>query len=150
MIGLANSSRPCLALSVIYLGTFIAYVIVRNKAVESHEKVFTPDWFRYEAANIGSRVGLKISTERKEDYEKGPPVDLIAVAAEEEHLNQANLLTARQSPGYILVKELIAEMCDAAQRPRGARLHPAGGDGAASHRRRVAQRQRPATASRAT
>ncbi len=112
VIGLANFVVAVSALSVIYLGTFFAYVITRNKAVEAHQKVFTPDWFRYEAANIGSRIGLKISSERKEAYEKGPPVELIAVAAEEEHLNQANLLTARQSPGYILVKELIAEMCE--------------------------------------
>ncbi len=111
VIGLANFVVSASALSVIYLGTFFAYVITRNKAVEQHQKVFTPDWFRYEVAEIGSKIGLNLSSERKEAYEKGPPVELLAVAADDEHANQANLLTARQSPGYILVKELIAEMC---------------------------------------
>jgi len=97
-------------LSICYLGTFIPYVVVRNKSVPLHEKVFTPDWFRYELAYFGSKVGLKIEAERKAEYEKGPPVDLMAIAATEERDNQANLLTARQSPGYIFAKELVAEM----------------------------------------
>lgn len=97
-------------LSICYLGTFIPYIVLRNKAVPLHQKVFTPDWFRYEFAYIGSKVGLKIEAERKAEYEKGPPVDLMAIAAAEERDNQANLLTARQSPGYIFTKELLAEM----------------------------------------
>ena len=36
----------------------------------------------------------------------------MAIAAPEERDNQANLITARQSPGYLLVKELIADMVD--------------------------------------
>lgn len=111
-VGLANFIVAAVGLSVLFLATFFSYVITRNKAVELHQKVFTTDWFRYEAAALGSKIGLKISTERKEAYEKGPPVVLLAVAAEDETANQANLLTARQSPGYILVKELIAEMVD--------------------------------------
>lgn len=99
-----------LLLSVCYLATFIPYVVVRNKSVPLHEKVFTPDWFRYEFAYIGSKVGLKIEAERKAEYEKGPPIELMAIAASEERDNQANLLTARQSPGYIFTKELVAEM----------------------------------------
>ncbi len=50
--------------------------------------------------------------ERKAEYEKGAPVDLMAIAAPEERDNQANLITARQSPGYLLVKEVIADMVD--------------------------------------
>ena len=36
----------------------------------------------------------------------------MAVGAADERDNQANLITARQSPGYLLVKELIADMVD--------------------------------------
>ena len=36
----------------------------------------------------------------------------MAIGAPEERDNQANLITARQSPGYLLVKELIADMVD--------------------------------------
>ena len=50
--------------------------------------------------------------ERKAEYEKGAPVDLMAIGAKEERDNQANLITARQSPGYLLVKEIVADMVD--------------------------------------
>jgi type II secretory ATPase GspE/PulE/Tfp pilus assembly ATPase PilB-like protein len=36
----------------------------------------------------------------------------MAIDAPDERTNQANLITARQSPGYLLVKELVAEMAD--------------------------------------
>ncbi len=98
------------ALPLVYLATFAPYVLVRNKAVQMHEKVFTPDWFRFEIARLGNKVGLKIDAERKAEYEKGAAVDLLALGAAEERDNQANLITARQSPGYLLVKELIADM----------------------------------------
>ncbi|HEX3599300.1 MAG TPA: ATPase, T2SS/T4P/T4SS family [Lacipirellulaceae bacterium] len=99
-------------LIVTYLATYVPYVLIRNKAVELHERVFTADWFRYEFAELVGKVGWKIEHERKADYEKGAPVDLMAIAAPEERDNQANLITARQSPGYLLVKDLVAEMVD--------------------------------------
>jgi type II secretory ATPase GspE/PulE/Tfp pilus assembly ATPase PilB-like protein len=112
VIGFANFWLALGLLSVVYLATYIPYVVTRNKAVQMHEKVFTPDWFRYEIAHLGSKVGLKISAERLAEYEKGAKVDLMAIGAPEERDNQANLITARQSPGYLVVKELIADMAD--------------------------------------
>jgi type II secretory ATPase GspE/PulE/Tfp pilus assembly ATPase PilB-like protein len=97
-------------LSVAYLATFIPYVVIRNKSVERHQKVFTVDWFRYESAQLAGKVGIKISAERKAEYEKGAAVDLVAMGGKEDRDNQANLITARQSPGYLAVKELIADM----------------------------------------
>ncbi len=99
-------------LSLSYLAAFVPYTVTRNKAVALHERVFTSDWFRYEIATALNKVGMKIEAERKADYEKGAPVDLIAIDAPDERTNQANLITARQSPGYLLVKELVAEMAD--------------------------------------
>jgi type II secretory ATPase GspE/PulE/Tfp pilus assembly ATPase PilB-like protein len=99
-------------LAVVYLATFIPYVVTRNKAVEQHQKVFTPEWFRYELATVLNKVGVKMEAERKADYEKGAPVDLMAISAKDERDNQMNLISARQSPGYLLVKELIADMAD--------------------------------------
>jgi type II secretory ATPase GspE/PulE/Tfp pilus assembly ATPase PilB-like protein len=100
------------ALIVVYLGTFIPYVLTHNKSVQLHQRVFTPDWFRYQFAELAGKVGWVIEHERKADYQKGAPVDLMAIAAPEERDNQANLITARQSPGYLLDKELIADMVD--------------------------------------
>jgi type II secretory ATPase GspE/PulE/Tfp pilus assembly ATPase PilB-like protein len=80
--------------------------------VEQHRRIYTGDWFRYEFAHLAGKVGIKIAHERKAEYEKGAPVDLMTIAAPLERDNQANLITARQSPGYLLVKDLIAEMVD--------------------------------------
>jgi type II secretory ATPase GspE/PulE/Tfp pilus assembly ATPase PilB-like protein len=109
--GFANFWVAIVLLWVSYLGVFVPFTLIRNKSVEPHQKVFTGEWFRYEMAVILSKVGVKMDTERKADYEKGAPVDLMAIDADE-RTNQANLLTARQSPGYLLVKSLIAEMAD--------------------------------------
>jgi type II secretory ATPase GspE/PulE/Tfp pilus assembly ATPase PilB-like protein len=99
-------------LTLIYLVTFFTYVVVRNKGLQHHERVFTPEWFRYEIATGANKLGLKVSAERKADYEKGAPVDLMAMGSPDERENQANLITARQSPGYLLVKDLVADMVD--------------------------------------
>ena len=99
-------------LTLSFLAAFVPYTVVRNGAVALHQKVFTPDWFRYEIATMLNKVGMKIEAERKAEYEKGAPVDLMAIDAPDERANQANLITARQSPGYLLVKELVAEMSD--------------------------------------
>lgn len=113
VVGLANFWIGFGLLFVCYLACFIPYVLLRNKAVELHQRVFTPDWFRYEIAHSLRKVGIKaFEAERKADYEKGAPVDLMAFGGKEERDNQANLITARQSPGYLLVKELVAEMVD--------------------------------------
>lgn len=98
-------------LTLAWLGPFIAYTVTHNKTVERHLKVFTGDWFRYTIAEWGSKVGLKLAHERQADYEKGAKVELDAVGGDEKE-NKANLITARQSPGYLLVKELVAEMAD--------------------------------------
>lgn len=94
----------------IFLATWIPYVVVHNKNVEPHETVLTGAWWRYVFATTASKVGIKISTERKAEYEKGAPVDLIALGAADENTNNANLLSARHSPGYLLAKDVIVEM----------------------------------------
>ena len=57
-------------------------------------------------------IGIKISSDRLADYEKGVNVDLSAMGAEDPNTNNANLLSARHSPGYLLVKEAVADMAD--------------------------------------
>ncbi|MEM9352800.1 MAG: ATPase, T2SS/T4P/T4SS family [Planctomycetota bacterium] len=97
-------------LAVALLATSIPYVLVHNKSVERHETVLTGAWWRFFFANLLSKVGVKVSTERKADYEKGAAVELLALGAEDVNENNANLLTARQSPGYLLLKDLVVEM----------------------------------------
>jgi type II secretory ATPase GspE/PulE/Tfp pilus assembly ATPase PilB-like protein len=111
-IGFPHFIAATVAILLCYLATFIPYVVTRNKSVALHQRVFTADWFRYEIATMLNMVGVKMEAERKAEYEKGANVDLMAIDGPDERANQANLITARQSPGYILVKELIADMAD--------------------------------------
>jgi type II secretory ATPase GspE/PulE/Tfp pilus assembly ATPase PilB-like protein len=112
VIGFPNFIVAMVAMALCYLGAFVPYAVNRNKSVALHQRVFTPDWFRYEIALVLNKVGIKMEGERKAEYEKGAQVDLMAIDGPDERANQANLLTARQSPGYLLVKELIADMAD--------------------------------------
>jgi type II secretory ATPase GspE/PulE/Tfp pilus assembly ATPase PilB-like protein len=111
-LGFSYFLLAAVILPICYLGAFVPYVVIRNKVVALHERVFTPSWFRYELAQAGKKIGLKIEAERRAEYEKGAAVELMTIAAEDERTNKANLLTARQSPGYLLVKELVAHMAD--------------------------------------
>jgi type II secretory ATPase GspE/PulE/Tfp pilus assembly ATPase PilB-like protein len=72
--------------------------------------VLTGSWWRHFFASILGKVGVQIRDERAAAYEKGAAVDLYAMGAGDANADNANLLTARQSPGYLLVKDLVADM----------------------------------------
>jgi type II secretory ATPase GspE/PulE/Tfp pilus assembly ATPase PilB-like protein len=99
-----------LILWIVYLATAIPYVVVHNKKVEAHQTVLTGNWWRHFFAMVLSKVGVKVSDERAAAYEKGAAVDLFAMGAADPNADNANLLTARMSPGYLLVKDLVADM----------------------------------------
>lgn len=103
-------SLPVYALSVIV--PFIIFAVIHNRSVQQHQRVFTKEWFRYEFARVANKFGMKMDAEIKAAYEKGAPVDLIALGGPDERSNQANLIEARQSPGYLLVKDMIEDMID--------------------------------------
>lgn len=97
-------------LFVVFLATWIPYVVTHNKSVQPHQTVLTGAWWRYVIASAANSVGIKMSSDRLAEYEKGVQVELAAMGAEDSTTNNANLLSARNSPGYLLVKELIADM----------------------------------------
>ncbi|QDV75918.1 Type II secretion system protein E [Planctomycetes bacterium K2D] len=109
MLLIPNYVIGIILLSLAWLVPFVAYAVHHNKSVEPHQSVFTGSWFRHQVSEAGALVGLKIGSEKKADYLRGPEVDLVAQGGDE-RTNQANLLTARQSPGYVHVKELVADM----------------------------------------
>ena len=92
-----------------YGAPFGAYIWFRNHAVEEHEQILTPDHFRHLMAHKAKRVGVKVSTEKKFAHEQGAPIDFIPQGGATERDNMANLLLARQSPGFVIAKEIIAE-----------------------------------------
>ncbi len=113
-VGLAFVPLPFVVrypiLWVAYLATIIPYVVVHNRRVEAHQTVLTPSWWRHFFASILGKAGVKVRDERSAAYEKGAAVDLFAMGSGDPNVDNANLLTARQSPGYLLVKDLVADM----------------------------------------
>ena len=95
---------------VMFLATWVPYVLVHNKNVQPHQTVLTGPWWRYAFASVAGKVGIKMNTERKAEYEKGAAVELIAMGADDANADNANLLSARNSPGYLLLKDLVANM----------------------------------------
>lgn len=91
------------------VATAIPYILRHNKSVQKHQTVLTREWWRFAFSEVMGKVGVKIDTERKAQYELGAAVDLSAMGAEDANADNANLLTARQSPGYLLLKDLVVE-----------------------------------------
>lgn len=98
---------PLMTLS--WLVPLFVYIRVRNASAEDHEKVMTSSHLRYLASIWLRPLGIKISAERKTADEQGPAIKLIAQGAANETENQANLVVARQSPGYLWTRELLSE-----------------------------------------
>lgn len=95
---------------VLFLATWIPYVVIHNKSVQAHQTVLTRSWWRFAYASVLGKVGVKIEAERKAEYEKGENVELFAMGSDDPNTDNANLLSARNSPGYLLLKDLIADM----------------------------------------
>lgn len=110
------------ALSVPYVGFLLTlaalvtpmavYVVFRNKKVDPHQRVFTPDYFRHFFSGKARAVGVKVDAEKKFDYQKGAPVELTAMGGVDDQANQANLIKSRQSPGFLVAKEVISDALD--------------------------------------
>ena len=105
-------SIPYIGLFVTILtlaGPFVGYVLVRNRKVSPDERVFTPDHFRHILSGKARKVGVKVESEKKFDYQKGAPIEFKAMGAADDQANQANLIKSRQSPGYLVAKEVVAD-----------------------------------------
>ncbi len=85
------------------------YILLRNKRVEEHERVLTREHIRHLIADRGKSLGVKVSAQKKLAQDAGPPVNFTPIGGVNDGANQAALLVARQSPGFVTVKELIAE-----------------------------------------
>jgi len=88
------------------------YIFNRNANVEAYEKVLTPAHFRQLFARVGKGVGVAIDSEKKAAYEKGPPVEFTALGGKDPQADQANIILARQSDGFIPAKHLVSDAID--------------------------------------
>jgi len=99
-----------LTIMVLALGAPVgAYIYTRNQEVDPSEQVLTPEHLRYLLSRRAKRVGVKISAEKQAEYERGAPVEFKATAGSTDVENNALLLKARQSPGFVLAKDLLAD-----------------------------------------
>jgi hypothetical protein len=87
------------------------YAYKLNPTVSKDETIFTANHFRRIVAAIGQKFGMKVDTEKKAPADLGPAVKFTPKGGDDQK-NQANLLLARQNPGFVPAKELIAEMHD--------------------------------------
>jgi len=87
------------------------YVIIRNKRVEKHERVFTPDHIRHAITQKFSakKAEARAEAAAADPHETGPPVILTARGGASERDDRANLLAARQAPGFRSARVVVAD-----------------------------------------
>ena len=96
-------------LGLSYVTPLGIYVWKRNSEVDLHERVLTPSHIRHLFSQAAGGVGMSIASEGKAAYEKGAPVQFKPEGGDTKQ-KQANLIAARQSPGFQNAKELVAEL----------------------------------------
>ena len=118
-------------LVIAFVAPFTSYVVHRNSKVTNDQRVFTREHIRYWVAGHLGKVGVKIEAQKVDPHEKGPPVKVSARGAADQRQNAANLLAARQHPGLLRAREIIADglswrasaiMLDYSQQGVGARF----------------------------
>ncbi|HEV3137278.1 MAG TPA: ATPase, T2SS/T4P/T4SS family [Pirellulales bacterium] len=92
---------------ITYVAPLTAYVIYRNQQVESHDKVLTKKHLRRMIARAVNKIGIKMEGADDDPRELGPDVQFSALGGATERDNSVNLLTARQSPGFLPARELL-------------------------------------------
>jgi len=104
-VGLASPFLLFLA----YVIPFVVYVSKRNADLPYDDKVFTKKHIRRWTAGKLAAIGIKVQAEEKTLDEMGPAVTLVAKGGATERDDQVHLLTARQSPGFLVARELLAQ-----------------------------------------
>jgi type II secretory ATPase GspE/PulE/Tfp pilus assembly ATPase PilB-like protein len=92
-----------------YIGPLGAYIIIRNSKLTSNMQVLTPEHIRYLSAKYLNKIGMKVAYEKPDPHEAGPPIKVFAQGGADERMNAAHLLSARQSPGLITAREILAD-----------------------------------------
>ncbi len=86
------------------------YIRHRNEYVSIDERVMTPAHIRHVLA---TKTNLGVKAEKEKPYEAGAPVELKAMGASDEQVNQANILASRQwVDGFVGTKNLLADAAD--------------------------------------
>ena len=88
------------------------YIWQRNQKVEMHQRVLTPGHLRHFVAGRAKKVGVQMESEKRADHQRGAKVQITPQGGADEREDQANLILARQSPGFVYVKDLLADSAE--------------------------------------
>ena len=95
-------------LGIAYLAPLITYIVYRNRQVtSSYEKIFSAKHTRRWFARKVSKIGIKMEGADVDPHELGPDIQLTALGAAGDRENNINLITARQSEGFLPARELL-------------------------------------------
>lgn len=83
------------------------YIVVRNKAVSSDQRVMTREHIRWWVADKLSRVGFKVKVEARDPREKGAKVILTAAGGPTQPEEQKRLLIARNTEGFLEARRMV-------------------------------------------
>jgi type II secretory ATPase GspE/PulE/Tfp pilus assembly ATPase PilB-like protein len=88
---------------------FIIYCAKHNQQVGPEDKVFTSAHIRRWTSKKLQLLGVKVRSEQLTADDVGPPIKLTARGGATERDDNVNLLTARQAPGFLPARELLAQ-----------------------------------------
>lgn len=90
-----------------YFAPLIVYIVQRDKLVTSpYDKILSVKHTKRWLAAKFAMIGIKTSDTDLDPHDAGPDIKLVAQGADERQ-NNINLLTARQSPGFLPARVLI-------------------------------------------
>jgi type II secretory ATPase GspE/PulE/Tfp pilus assembly ATPase PilB-like protein len=95
-------------LLIAYIAPLTTFIILRNKQVTNDLRVMTPEHIRYWSAVNLNKVGFKIAHQKRDPHESGPPIKVFATDPDE-RVKNSRLIAARQSPGLLFGREILAE-----------------------------------------
>jgi type II secretory ATPase GspE/PulE/Tfp pilus assembly ATPase PilB-like protein len=85
------------------------YIVRRNAKLDPALRVLTPDHLRYVLSQVLGKVGIKISAERVDPNEIGPPVKLLARGGPSPQDEMGRLFAAKQTAGMRHIREIFAQ-----------------------------------------
>jgi len=92
-----------------YVAPLATYIVQRNNKVSLHQKVLTRSHLRHWFSDRVGKVGVKVAAEKVDPHETGPPVKLLGHGGPDATTDNARMLLARQSEGFLPAREIIAD-----------------------------------------
>ena len=99
-------------LVIAYIAPLTTYIMYRNSTVTAERRILTPDHLKHVWEDRIKKIGVKVDPEKKKAKREGPPVQFTGKGGQTDRENTANVLLAKQSPGWPVAREVIADMIE--------------------------------------